>query len=57
MTRPVDPTRSVLRINEILALDKELMRLGEAARGEIAGELGQMQKGRKGVKAYRSLGA
>lgn len=41
-------------INEILALDKELMRLGEMVRGQLAGELGQMQKGRKGAQAYRS---
>lgn len=44
--------QTVGRINEILSLDKELMRLGELARGQIAGELGQMQKGRKGTRAY-----
>lgn len=48
--------QTVARINEILSIDKELMRQGEEARSRIAGELGQMHKGRKGADAYRKLG-
>ena len=43
-------------INAILALDKQLMRQGQVARSEVAAELGKMNKGRKGAKAYRDMG-
>lgn len=42
------------QIRAILDLDRELMSLGVAARGEVAAELGLMQRGRKGSQAYRS---
>lgn len=44
------------QITAILAVDKQLMSLGVAARDETAVELGQMQRGRKVNQAYRNAG-
>ena len=45
------------KAREILALDKQLVAAGVAARDQVAGELAGMNKGRKAAKAYGSIGA
>ena len=42
------------QIHAILAVDKQVRRLGAVAREQAAAERGQMQRGRKGKQAYRS---
>lgn len=42
-------------IRRVLAADRELMSLGEAGRREAAGALGELERGRRGAAAYRSI--